>query len=937
MSEEVQPTLAPQEPKKEVAGQPGTQNAASDATVAAPGRPGERQAKPATDEKAKGAGDQGFFEAATLAPPQREDTTRAPQVSGYDILGILGRGGMGVVYKARQRGLKRLVALKMILAGEFASETDLARFRGEAEAVAQFHHPNIVQIYEIGDYDGRPFFSLEYVDGESLAKKISGTPVPPRVAAELIRSMALAMQYAHDKGIIHRDLKPANVLLTVDGQPKITDFGLAKRLDADGGHTQTGSVMGTPSYMSPEQAEGLAGSVGPRSDGYSLGAILYELLTGRAPFRAATLTDTLNQVRNREPVSPTQLQPGTPRDLDTICLKCLQKDPHKRYDKAGDLAEDLRRFLAGEPITARPVAQWERALRWGRRNPVVASLSAAVLGLVLLALVGSALFSVVLYNEKTATEEQSIRANANAVAAAEKAELAARNEQKAVANFLLAKNNEEKAIANAKKAEANFLLAKNNEEKATANAKLAAKREDEALKKHNLAINQLISFASQTQKALRSKADDPKLEPVLRPLREQLLKTMRSNVLELAKEMGKTGLTSSHIIRSHQALGDAFRDLGMPEEALQQFQQAQELAQRLADEDQSDDRHRANLAIMLMRMGDMERTLKADLPSARVYYQEALDLQENVEKHPANRFYKAIDHKRLKAFYLLALGQVAVGQGDPTAARKYFEKVVEFRRDWAAAETTNVTAKSYLAQAYMLLGDVCWRLDDEKGMRSALDKAADLTEQLAQKYSNVDFKADVADVQLTYGNACFRLGKYDEAKQHYDSAVQPLSAAHLRDPESLRYMELSIRSAYRQGLLAQRLDDTKSAEHFEAALKMCRRLATIDTANLPYQAMLAVCLARGHKEAEAVKKVDTLEPGVAKDPELLLKLAGCHAVCAAVATDSADRKARTAKALQIVQTMLEAGYHDRKNLETYPDLVSLEDNPDFRAIVAKLK
>jgi serine/threonine protein kinase len=333
------------------------------------------------------------------APPLRRPG--GPDVPGYEVLEELGRGGMGVVYKARQVKLNRLVALKVILAGAHASETERRAFRAEAEAVARLQHPGIVQVYEVGDSDGTPYLVLEYVAGGSLADRLDGTPLPPRDAAGLLRSLADAVHYAHGQGVVHRDLKPANVLLTagrgpeasaltpadapapcsrLDGAaPKVTDFGLAKRLDLSVGRTQSGAVVGTPSYMAPEQAAGKAKQAGPAADVYALGAILYECLTGRPPFKAATPLDTLLQVVSDDPVPPRQLQPKVPRDLETICLKCLAKEPRKRYASSGELAEELRRFQAGEPIHAQPVPGWERALRWAKRQPAAAALLAVSL------------------------------------------------------------------------------------------------------------------------------------------------------------------------------------------------------------------------------------------------------------------------------------------------------------------------------------------------------------------------------------------------------------------------------------------------------------------------------------------------------------------------------------------------------------------------------
>ena len=301
------------------------------------------------------------FEVSVPKPP-------APEIPGYEVLGELGRGGMGVVYHARQIGLNRLVALKMILAGSHASPSVLARFLAEAQAVARFQHPGIVQVFEVGEHDGLPFFSLEYVDGGTLARKVAKEPQPPRYAATVAERLARAIRYAHERGIIHRDLKPANILLAKDGTPKITDFGLAKEIEGESGVTQDGQVLGTPSYMAPEQARGE--TVGPLADVYALGAILYDLLTGRPPFSGSSILDTLDMVRTREPVPPSQLTAKLPRDLDTICLKCLEKETAKRYATAGDLADDLQRYLEGRPIVARPVSRAEKAWRWAKRNPV---------------------------------------------------------------------------------------------------------------------------------------------------------------------------------------------------------------------------------------------------------------------------------------------------------------------------------------------------------------------------------------------------------------------------------------------------------------------------------------------------------------------------------------------------------------------------------------
>ncbi len=325
--------------------------------------------------------------AVAVARPEGHPTP-VPTIEGYQILEELGRGGMGVVYKGRQILLNRPCALKMILGGIHASPDTFARFLAEAQAIARLHHPHIVQIHSIGEAEGLPFFELEYVEGGGLDRALDGTPWDARRAAGFVEILAGAVAEAHRLGIVHRDLKPGNILLTKEGTPKITDFGLAKSLDNESGLTATDSIMGSPSYMSPEQAAGLTREIGPPADIYALGATLYELLTGRPPFRGTSILETLDQVKTVEPVPPSRLVPGLPRDVETIALKCLQKEPGKRYDSASSLAEDLRRFLGGEPIVARPVPSWERAWRWCRRHPAPAALTAAVVLVTALGLAG---------------------------------------------------------------------------------------------------------------------------------------------------------------------------------------------------------------------------------------------------------------------------------------------------------------------------------------------------------------------------------------------------------------------------------------------------------------------------------------------------------------------------------------------------------------------
>ncbi len=338
--------------------------------------------------------------------------TRAPKIrrfGDYELLEEIARGGMGVVYRARQVSLNRIVAVKTILAGQLASAADVERFRAEAQAAASLQHPNIVAIHEVGLHDGQQYFSMDYIKGRNLAEVVREGPLPARQAARYLKTIAEAIHFAHQRGILHRDLKPSNVLLDLFDQPRVTDFGLAKQMKSDSGLTRSGQVLGSPNFMPPEQAASKHGQVGPHSDVYSLGAILYYLLTGRPPFAAETLADTLQQVCQREPAPLRLWNPSVPRDVETICLKCLEKEPRRRYATAHELAEELARFLRDEPIQARPVGALEKTWRWCRRNPVVSSLSAGIVLLVLAVAIGSPIAAYRINRERQQAQAQAMK------------------------------------------------------------------------------------------------------------------------------------------------------------------------------------------------------------------------------------------------------------------------------------------------------------------------------------------------------------------------------------------------------------------------------------------------------------------------------------------------------------------------------------------------
>ncbi|MCH2127261.1 MAG: protein kinase, partial [Pirellulaceae bacterium] len=447
----------------------------------------------------------------TLPPRSPEDTeattevTQPPSVSpglsgqqdrpfgDYLLLEEIARGGMGVVYKARQSKLNRVVALKMILAGQLAGQEDVLRFYVEAEAAASLEHPGIVPIYEIGELEGQHFFSMGFVEGDSLDARVKQGPMPPDEAARLNQAIAEAIAYAHSQGVIHRDLKPANILIDAEGQPKVTDFGLAKKTGGDSNLTATGQVLGTPSYMPPEQAGGESTQIGPAADIYSLGAILYASLTGRPPFQSANTMDTLLAVLTEEPVAPRQLNPALDQDLETICLKCLEKDSRRRYATADELVAELTRYRNGEPIQARPISQVERGWRWCKRKPAWAGFSLLALMLLLTLGIGGPLVALRQSALRDAADTERTKAEQAQAEAEEQRSIAIAEKDKA----------EQAQQAEAKqrqRADEKTAEAEQNEKEAVKQKGLAEQNASEALKQKGIAETKTASAIASREK-----------------------------------------------------------------------------------------------------------------------------------------------------------------------------------------------------------------------------------------------------------------------------------------------------------------------------------------------------------------------------------------------------------------------------------------------------
>ena len=773
---------------------------------------------------------------AAQAPSPDTRGRPRPTIPGYDVIGVLGRGGMGVVYLARQTRLRRPVALKMILAGEHADPAELARFQSEALAVAQLQHPNIVQIHEVGEHDGLPFFSLEYLAGGSLHRKIRREPQPPNEAARLVETLARAVQYAHAHGIVHRDLKPANVLLAEDGTPKVTDFGLAKAVEDDSSRTRTGTILGTPSYMAPEQARGAVHEIGPPADVYALGAILYELLTGRPPFQGASVLDTLEQVRSREPVPPSQLL-KVPRDLETVCLKCLQKEPRKRYVSAEALADDLRRFVDGLPVLARPVSAPERAWRWCRRNKLVAGLAA---GMFLSLATAVAVLSGSLMIVSAARDD-------------------AREKEKFA--------NEQKVIADGAR-------------------EVAQEKEKVAREQSQVAIGTVYSVVNTFQQRLKA-------IPELRDLRMSLLDEADKGLEKVVRDAdeAKYDRTAAGVF---QRRGDWALEVNQPEKALELYRKSHAITARLETESPQDPLAKRNHAVTTSKLAEV--ALRLGRPDeAQAHHREVLRLRLGwAELDPTGD-----DPKRAVAKTYGDLGRVALESGRPGEARDYYRNSEAWQSKLSAKAQEIVEARRERAALLARLGEVCFKLDDGPAAQDYAARALAIRRPMAdrEKPPRVVARLDLALSHLQAGDiSLLLLGDPAAARKSYEAGLtlrkQTLGASRETDEGSALLAE----AYYRVATACLKAGQAKDAEaNYRECLTLRRKLAAVQKDNPAAQVDLLVALARCGHAAEAAPLADALRRRLDDNPYLLYHLACAYAQCGAA--DAAVDALRRAVAL----------------------------------------
>lgn len=711
--------------------------------------------------------------ARLLVAPESAGTTGQPVVAGYEILAPLGRGGMGVVYRARHTQSVRIVALKLIVGGAHARSRDLARFRSEAEAVSQLEHANIVRLFEAGQHEGWSYFALEFVPGGSLGRQLAGRPQPANVSAETVQAVAQAMAYAHQHGIVHRDLKPTNILLTTDGIPKVADFGLAKRIDLEPGNlpsvgcTQTGEVLGTPNYMAPEQTLGRPDKIGAATDIYALGAVLYECLTGRPPFQGATLLDTLLQVRNDDPVPPRRFVPTVPRDLETVCLKCLEKEPSKRYASAAALAEDLHRFLAGNPVQARRPSAWELMVRWARRRKA----TAAVLGIIAIATLAVITLGV-WHQVKLGYYNAELRAERDA---------ADQLRQQAQAKEMEAQQQKEET-------EAHFRSALS-------------------------AVNQMLVRVSEDDDRL---ALEPRMELVRRNLLEDALRfyqgflKQRPNDPEVRRE---TAITFFRV-------GDIRKRLGQQNSSEEAYRAAIELFDRLASELPQRPIHRHDLAGCYTNLGSLLANTPR-LDDAERAFSCAREIQQKlVDEFPTSREYRSAlagtDHNL--ATFLAFTRRLPDAEQALNRALEQRQRLVQeypqvalYRRD---------LARTYYNISRIL--DLGGRATDaEPAVRQALLIQRQLVEEFPRDPS---YRQELAGSHNSLANVLDNTKRSADGQSEYAKAQEILLRLVEEFPRVLAYRQDLAHSHHNLALILERDRPLEAEQEYRRALVLQKQL-----------------------------------------------------------------------------------------------------------------
>ncbi len=844
-------------------------------------------------------------------------------IGDYQVMSELGRGGMGVVYKAKHRKLNRIVALKMILAGKHSGGEALQRFIAEARAVAHLQHPGIVQIFDIGEHQALPYFSLEFVEGKDLHRDLNGQPRDARSSAVMVEQLCVAMQYAHDNRILHRDLKPANILLDASGKPKITDFGLAKNVDAEGsGATSDGTIMGSPSYMPPEQARGELSSITPRSDLYSLGAILYQMLTGRPPFITDRPLDTVMQVVNNDPVQPRDLQPGIPVDVETICMKALQKDQAQRYVNCNELAADLRRFLNGEPIHARPVSRLERAWRWCKRNPKVAVPSTVASFFI----IATAFISTWAWSETSA--QAAIIAKERDTVKEQRDEV---RKQKAEVEVQRDEAKRQETIANQQTI-------------------LAQQKEELAKKQANLALDSMQFLLTDIDKSLSQ-------QPGSTELRIAILEAMSKKWDELDVALTTDGVLGEAIpthMAMRQLIATAFMEVDRIPQSDAEFSKLHGMAeQRIADKGRLD-ATRTNLAKIKFAWSAAKRRLDGDPTAAIQLLQEAADLVRETIRDPQKKEGSPSDNEILELLGSIVqnLGVEYLRQGKlPETAAAFqesldcmaraldnirsepgFADLNENQKDGKTANQQISHDKAALGLAYLLV-----RLGKTEESLAMYDKAiAGRREIFTRRPTMLPLKVELAGHLGNYGNACLWIDQPEKAEPLLRESLQLSEEIWAADPEKADYKRALTTAQYRMATLRDAQGHADEALALSERSRQLRSELAQTSPDEKNRINLMLAEARVGNVEAAELLIDELGKSDKQNGELHLERARALAQLTR-RTEGDKQTALRDAALTALERAVTEGYSDPFRVSAEQDLDPLHDTDRFKLIVAGLE
>jgi serine/threonine-protein kinase len=881
-------------------GAPGSADSVGIVHVPHPGR--RSPDAEATTDGGSAVGSSGGNHESPLPPGHR-----IRYIGDYELRAVLGRGGMGVVYRAHQLSLNRPVALKMIRNAEFSDENQLRRFQNEAEAVAMLDHPGIVPIYEVGQFEDERYFSMKLIEGDSLANQLESFSKNPRAAARLMSEAASAVHHAHERGILHRDLKPANILVDGQGQPHVTDFGLAKKIEGDSGLTVSGTILGTPAYMAPEQATGRTGQITVATDVYGLGATLYALLTGKAPFKGDSVLETLEHVRRDPPQAPTRVNARVPRDLEVICLTCLGKDPKLRYGSAAALAGDLDRWLAGEPISARPVSTAMRAWMWCKRKPALAGLTAALVLALVVGVVGMSWQ----WREAVYQRNQAVDAR----------DLARREEQAARRAELDARAARDAAVASEKSAQAARAEAEQN-------AMIAGQQA-------TLALNTIQDMIVQASEGLQG--------PGLFDVKKSLLDLALKRVDLVANGYDKFTSKEATALRAVMELGKIFRLLGQSEKSTQWFEKGLAIARERIVIKKGSDASRQNLALVHSELGTNSQEYRRDMKTALDHQREALRIYEEILETPKPEGFPA-DPVVIRVAIAEAyqrLGAIQYRLGELVAARDNFRKAGNIRRELSDNDPSNSMLKQQLSYSTMALAETSFRLGDrdlaDEYYRAVLDQRKKMA---ADRPKDPQSQKELGDIQYMLGEFKLRCEDYAAARAFLDQSLAVRESLTKTENRNALFKRDVGMSHYRLGNLDDRQKKTDRAlAAYRTALTMREELERTSESNDRRRMELMLALAHTGDVDRAQEMADRLAAGPSVDRELRVDLARCYAQCArAVPNDKMERKQTLfVKAMESLRTAVKDGYRDSVFVATEPDLDSLRDRADFQSLLLELR